>query len=55
MHELVTQRAAELLVIAAERQRDPALQVLREAEHAFRDVAGQNVRLLEVRIGGSRR
>src|SRR5688572_20939475 len=51
VHELVPERIAELIVVAAERQRDASLQIFRETEHAFRNESGENVRLFEMLIG----
>ena len=50
VHQLVTDGVPELGVAAAERECDPALQKLGDAEQAFGGNERQDVRLLEVRM-----
>ena len=52
MHQLVAERVAELAVAAPERQRHATLQELRDAQQPLGRNEGQDVRLLEVRMGG---
>src|SRR5207249_4850831 len=50
VHQLVANRVPEFGVAAAERERDPPLQELRDTEQAFRRNEGEDVRLLEVTV-----
>ena len=52
MHQLVADGMAEVAVAPGEREGDPALQELRDAEQALRRHEGEHVRLLEVGVRG---
>ena len=52
VHQLVAEHVVGFGEAAGERQDDAALEHLGDAAGAFADVAGERVRLLEVRMGG---